>query len=106
MGQKTRFCKNEPEKLLKTKDLACKMGQNEPKNEAEKSFKFNACWKNEPEQTRQQIVRYVAYRPSIFPSREPACLPADLAASSLASHAAYAPGIPAGPAQKAVSTSN
>jgi hypothetical protein len=41
--RKTDFCKNEPEKLLKTKDRHLKMGQNEPENEAEKCFEIGAC---------------------------------------------------------------
>jgi len=41
MGQKTSFLQNEPEKLLKTKDRTSKMGQNEPKNEAEKCFRIS-----------------------------------------------------------------
>jgi hypothetical protein len=32
--------KNEPERLLKTKDRAAKTNRNEPKNEAEKSFRI------------------------------------------------------------------
>jgi hypothetical protein len=49
--KKVGFCKNEPEKLLKTKVRPFKMGQNEPENEAEKLLKTGACGKNEPEKT-------------------------------------------------------
>ncbi|HZT71010.1 MAG TPA: hypothetical protein VFC10_14845 [Terriglobia bacterium] len=38
---------------MKTKDRACKMGQNEPENEAEKSLNTNTCGKNEPEQIQK-----------------------------------------------------
>jgi hypothetical protein len=51
--RKRSFCKNEPEKLLKTKDRHPKMGQNEAKNEAENLLKTNACGKNKPEKSRK-----------------------------------------------------
>jgi hypothetical protein len=41
MGQKHSFLQNEPEKLLKTKALNFKMGQNEPENEPEKPFRIS-----------------------------------------------------------------
>ena len=47
--KKCIFCKNEPEKLLKTKDRHLKMGQNEPENEAENLLKTKGRGKNEPE---------------------------------------------------------
>jgi hypothetical protein len=50
----THFCKNEPEKLLKTNDRLPKMGQNEPKNEAEKLLKIHTCEKNKPKRTQTQ----------------------------------------------------
>ncbi len=46
--KKTRFFKNEPEKLLKIKDRCAKTNRNEPKNEAEKLLKTLECIKNEP----------------------------------------------------------
>jgi len=45
------FFKNEPEKLLKTKDLAQKRTGNEPENEAEKLLKTLERIKNEPKRT-------------------------------------------------------
>jgi hypothetical protein len=49
--KKHQFCKNEPEKLLKTKDRHLKMGQNEPENEPKKFFRISACGKNEPKRS-------------------------------------------------------
>jgi hypothetical protein len=43
--KKCIFYKNEPEKLLKTKDRHLKMGQNEPENEAENLLKTKGCGK-------------------------------------------------------------
>jgi len=49
LDKKDVILKNEPEKLLKTKDRGQKRTGNEPENEAEKLLKTLACGKNEPE---------------------------------------------------------
>jgi hypothetical protein len=51
------FLKNEPEKLLKTKDRDPKTNRNEPKNEAEKLLKTLGCGKNEPKTNRKRSYR-------------------------------------------------
>src|SRR5690348_11546439 len=47
------FLKNEPEKLLKTKDRGPKTNRNEPESEAEKLLKTRSCGKNEPKTNRR-----------------------------------------------------
>jgi len=47
------FLKNEPERLLKTKDRGQKANRTEPKNEAEKLLKTRSCGKNEPKTNRK-----------------------------------------------------
>jgi hypothetical protein len=47
--KKDVILKNEPERLLKTKDRPQKRTENEPENEAEKLLKIGSCGKNEPE---------------------------------------------------------
>jgi hypothetical protein len=49
--KKYRFFKNEPRKLLKTKDWRQKRTGNEAENEAEKLLKIHECIKNEPKRT-------------------------------------------------------
>jgi len=41
---------------LKTNDRHFKMGQNEPKNEAEKLLKTNTCGKSKPENEATELV--------------------------------------------------
>ena len=53
-GQKTRFFKNEPEKLLKTNDQAPIRDRNERKQEAEKLFKTRSRGKSESKTNRNQ----------------------------------------------------
>jgi len=47
------FLKNEPEKLLKTKDRGQKTNRTEPENEAEKLLKTRSCGKSEPKTNRK-----------------------------------------------------
>ena len=47
------FLKNEPERLLKTKDRGQKANRTEPKNEAEKLLKTRSCGKKEPKPNRR-----------------------------------------------------
>jgi len=47
------FFKNEPERLLKTKNRGEKANRTEPENEAEKLLKTRTCGKNEPETNRR-----------------------------------------------------
>jgi len=51
------FFKNEPEKLLKTKDLGKKTNRTEPENEAEKLLKTRGCGKSEPKTNRKRSYR-------------------------------------------------
>jgi hypothetical protein len=50
------FLRNEPERLLKTKDRLPKTNRNELKNEAEKLLKIRSCGKNEPENEPTDVV--------------------------------------------------
>jgi hypothetical protein len=50
--RKIHFCKNEPEKLLKTNDRASEMGQNEPENEPKKLFRIS-----EPIKTKRKKLK-------------------------------------------------
>jgi len=52
--KKTRFFKNEPEKLLILNRNGLKTNRNEPENEAEKLLKTLECVKNEPERTEKR----------------------------------------------------
>ena len=56
MGQKTRFFKNEPRKLLKTPGWPQKTNLNEPKNEAGKLLKTGSCGKNEAKNEPGHVV--------------------------------------------------
>jgi hypothetical protein len=67
--KKTRFFKNEPEKLLITKDRPSKTNRNEPKNEAEKLLKTGSCGKNEPKNEPGHVVENAGS--SIFMPRVP-----------------------------------
>jgi hypothetical protein len=51
--EKDVILKNEPEKLLKTKDRHLKTNRNEPENEAEKLLKTGSCGKNEAKTNRR-----------------------------------------------------
>jgi len=53
------FLKNEPEKLLKTKDRTPKANRSEPESEPEKLLKTRACGKNEPKTNRRRTWRIV-----------------------------------------------
>jgi hypothetical protein len=59
--KKHRFCKNEPEKLLKKKDWQFKMGQNEPENEPEKSFRFSTCGKTNRDGVKNKLADLPEY---------------------------------------------
>jgi hypothetical protein len=50
------FFKNEPRRLLKTKDRAPKTKLNEPENEAGKLSKTRSCGKNEPKNEPGHVV--------------------------------------------------
>jgi hypothetical protein len=56
MGQKNSFLKNEPERLLKTKDRGQKTNPNKPKNKAEKLLKTRNCGKNEAKNKADHVV--------------------------------------------------
>jgi len=56
VGQKTRFLKNEPEKLLKTKDRHQKTNRNKPENKAEKLLKTRSCGKNKAKNKPGHVV--------------------------------------------------
>ncbi|HET7214958.1 MAG TPA: hypothetical protein VFL79_15315, partial [Terriglobia bacterium] len=54
VGQKNFICRNEAEKLLKTKEKATHVSRNEPKNEPKKSFRFAPAEKTNPKRTQNR----------------------------------------------------